>query len=150
MEIDGVRILVKDLKKCFNFYRKDLDFLPTWGDENSDYASFDAGKLSAITLYKSDLMAEVLGNSSLSQPENAREKMMITIRVDDVDRSFGKLKNKGVKFLDEPRDMKSWGIRAVHLRDPEGNLIEIFSKLSPGKWNANLIEECTQNPPMEQ
>ena len=46
MEIDGVRILVKDLKKCFNFYRKDLDFLPTWGDENSNYASFDAGKRS--------------------------------------------------------------------------------------------------------
>ena len=56
-------------------------------------------------------------------------KFAIIIEVDNVDKKFKELKNKYIKFITEPKDMEAWGIRVAHFRDPEKNLIEIFSNL---------------------
>ena len=48
---------------------------------------------------------------------------------------------KGVIFVNEPTDMADWGSRTVLLRDPEDNLIELFSPLAPEQWSEELIEE---------
>ena len=37
---------------------------------------------------------------------------------------------KGVNFINEPTDLPDWGMRVVHLRDPEENLIEFFTPLT--------------------
>ena len=37
--------------------------------------------------------------------------------------------------------MADWGARTVHLRDPEDNLIELFSPLAPEQYSEELIEE---------
>ena len=37
--------------------------------------------------------------------------------------------------------MPDWGMRTVHLRDPEDNLIELFSPLTPEQCSEELIEE---------
>ena len=37
---------------------------------------------------------------------------------------------KGINFINEPTDMPDWGMRVVHLRDPEENLIEFFTPLA--------------------
>lgn len=44
-------------------------------------------------------------------------------------------------FVNEPTDMADWGSRTVLLRDPEDNLIELFSPLAPEQWSEELIEE---------
>ena len=44
-------------------------------------------------------------------------------------------------FEREPTIYSSWGIRAAHLRDPDGNLIEINELLSPEEWSRDLREE---------
>lgn len=50
--------------------------------------------------------------------------------MDNVNETFDQLKAKSIEFITEPKDMKAWEIRVAHMRDPEGNLIEIFSNLS--------------------
>ena len=37
--------------------------------------------------------------------------------------------------------MSDWGMRTVYLRDPEENLIELFTPLAPEKFSQELIEE---------
>lgn len=37
----------------------------------------------------------------------------------------------GAAFETEPTTYRGWGIRAAHLRDPDGNLIEINELLPP-------------------
>ena len=37
--------------------------------------------------------------------------------------------------------MTAWGIRVAHFRDPENNLIELYSELPKGKWDDHLIED---------
>jgi glyoxalase family protein len=37
--------------------------------------------------------------------------------------------------------MPDWGMRTLYLRDPEENLIELFTPLSPEKFSQELLEE---------
>jgi len=55
--------------------------------------------------------------------------MMVSFEVPNVDETYQTLKAKGVEFINEPTDMPDWGMRTVHLRDPEENLIELFTPL---------------------
>jgi len=55
-----------------------------------------------------------------------RQKPEICLLVDDVDKAYQDLRDKGVKFVAEPRD-QHWGGRAATLVDPDGNIFVIES-----------------------
>ncbi|MEG1402952.1 VOC family protein [Bacteroides sp.] len=130
MKFSNVRILVKDYRKCFEFYTHQLGLEATW-DVGECYASFKvADGIEGFAIFTSDLMASVVGNTDKMQPIGLREKSMISFEVDNVDESYKKLSAKGLKFINEPMDMPDWGMRVVHLYDPEENLIELFTPLS--------------------
>ena len=48
----------------------------------------------------------------------------VTFLIDDVEKSYGELKKKGVKFIDELHE-ETWGGRQATFADPDGNIIEI-------------------------
>ena len=128
MKFSNVRFLVKDFAKCFKFYSEQLGLEPAWGDENSGYAYFKvADGIEGFALFVSDWMAPSVGNADKE--------------LDNVDDTYRALKEKGVIFVNEPTDMVDWGSRTVLLRDPEDNLIELFSPLAPEQWSEELIEE---------
>lgn len=131
MKFNNVRLLVKNFKECFKFYTEQLGLEPAWGDENDCYASFKvADGIEGFALFVSDFMAPAVGNTEKEQPSGYREKMMISFEVENVDETYQKLLEKGVVFINEPTDMSDWGMRVVHLRDPEENLIELFTPLT--------------------
>ncbi len=144
MKLNCIRLLVNDFDKCFRFYSEDLGLQVTWGEIGGEYASFDIGLPSGLSIFKSDLMAEAIGNSHKSLPSDNREKFVIAVEVDNVDRSFKELSRKGVTFVNEPRDMTGWGMRTVHLSDPEGNLIELWTELAREKWDKDLVEKAEE------
>ena len=127
MKFNNIRLLVRDFKASFEFYNDILDLNCTWGDENSNFASFDIGLSSGLAIFKAELMAKAIGTKT--NETSPIDKFAIIIEVENVDETFRKLKEK-VSFLTEPKDMKVWGIRVAHFRDAENNLIEIFSNLS--------------------
>ncbi|MEG0454682.1 MULTISPECIES: VOC family protein [Bacteroides] len=130
MKFSNVRILVKDYRKCFEFYTHQLGLEAAW-DVGECYASFKvADGIEGFAIFTSDLMAPVVGNTDKMQPIGLREKSMISFEVDNVDESYKKLSAKGLKFINEPMDMPDWGMRVVHLYDPEENLIELFTPLA--------------------
>ena len=131
MKFNNVRLLVKDFTKCFKFYNEQLGLEPLWGDENSYYASFKVAEgIEGFALFVSDLMAPAIGNIDKIQPEGYREKSVVVFEVENVDEAYHSLKAKGIKFINEPIDMVDWGMRVVHLYDPEENLIELFTPLA--------------------
>lgn len=127
--MEALRLLVDDFDTCFKFYSEKLALKVTWGKEGEVYASFDNGNNGEIGLFKSDLMAAAIGNSEKKQPSNCREKISIIIGVKSVDESYNEMVKRGVQFINKPTDMVNWGMRVVHLRDPEDNLIELCSDL---------------------
>ena len=131
MKFSNVRLLVKDYKKCFKFYTEQLGFEPLWGDENGCYASFKvADAIEGLAIFVSDYMAPAVGNVEKTQPVGYREKSMISFVVENVDDTYQSLLKKGIAFINEPIDMPDWGMRVVHLRDPEENLIEFYTPLA--------------------
>ncbi len=142
MKFNNVRLLVKDFQTCFKFYTEQLGLEVAWGDENSGYASFKViDGIEGLALFVSDWMAPSVGNEDKSMPTNCREKMMISFSVDDVDKTYTDLSEKGVKVINKPLDMPNWGMRVVHLYDPEENLIELYTPLAIENWGKELTEE---------
>jgi len=130
MKFSNVRLLVKDFKKCFKFYTEKLGLEPVWGDENGPYASFKVAEgMEGFALFVSDFMAPAVGNADKDQPTGYREKSMVSFEVENVDDTYQALLAKGVTFINQPTDMPDWFMRVVHLRDPEENLIELFTPL---------------------
>ena len=131
MKFSNVRLLVKDFTKCFRVYANQLGLEPAWGDEDSCYASFKVAEgIEGFALFTSDYMAPAVGNADKAQPVGFREKSMISFEVDNVDESYQAFSAKGIKFINKPMDMPDWGMRVVHLYDPEENLIELFTPLA--------------------
>lgn len=129
MKFSNVRLLVKDYRKCFEFYTEKLGFEPLWDVENC-YGAFKVAEgIEGLAIFLSDYMAPVVGNTDKALPEGCREKSMVCFEVGNVDETFRALKEKGVAFVNEPLDMPGWGMRVVHLRDPEENLIEFYTPL---------------------
>lgn len=129
MKFDNIRLLVNDFDRSYSFYSETLGLKATWGKGGENYASFDVGSSSGLALFRAELMNVAISSQERPRAETLQDKIVIVIEVDDVDETYAKLKSKGVLFLNEPKDMQVWGIRVIHLRDPENNLIELFSGL---------------------
>ncbi|MCL2511055.1 MAG: VOC family protein [Bacteroidales bacterium] len=131
MKFSNVRLLVKDYKKCFKFYTETLGLEPVWGDEDGCYASFKVAEgIEGFAIFVSDFMAPAVGNADKTQPCGYREKSLVSFEVENVDETYQAFLAKGVNFINQPIDMPDWGMRVVHLRDPEENLIEFFTPLA--------------------
>jgi len=61
--------------------------------------------------------------------EKVADKVALTFEVPDVDAAYKALRARGIEFVTEPHDQETWVLRVAHLRDPEGNLIEINAPL---------------------
>ncbi|WP_448788129.1 VOC family protein [Bacteroides graminisolvens] len=132
MKFSNVRLLVNDYRKCFDFYTQQLGLEAVWDIEEC-YASFKvADGIEGFAIFTSNLMASVVGNADKIQPIGFREKVMISFEVDNVDESYNAFSAKGIKFINSPMDIPSWGMRVVHLYDPEENLIELYTPLVIG------------------
>jgi len=144
MKLNNIRLLVSDFDNCFRFYSEKLGLKVTWGKIGGEYASFDIGIEShnmGLSIFKSDLMAKEIGNLDKSLPSNNREKIILVLQVDNVDKIYNRLTNNGVYFINKPKDIAEWGSRVAHFRDPENNLIEIYCELPKEKWSEDLLED---------
>lgn len=123
-----VRLLVEDYLACFEFYRDVLGFKPAWGDEQSGYADFETGT-AKIAIFGRQAMAEAVGRGEMQAGAVAQDRVVLTFEVPSVDRAAAELVERGVAMQTQPVDMPDWGVRVAHLRDPDGNLIEINQPL---------------------
>ena len=123
-----IRLLVNRFKDCFLFYRDVLELPVRYGDENSDYAEFKTDTIH-IALFQRILMANVVDRADHLLDADIQDRAALVLRVDDVTAVYKKLTAKGVEFVTGPVERKEWGCRTSHLRDPDGNLIEINGDL---------------------
>lgn len=74
-------------------------------------------------------MAEIVGEEKSPWKEKAQSKFLLQFKVEDVDKTYDDLHEKGVKCENKPHDRKEWSARVAHFRDPDHNLIEIYKML---------------------
>lgn len=141
MKLIETRLMVERFDQTFDFYAQTLELPVTWGKKGDVYASFQASAESQLSIFNADLMDEHLGLSDIHRVA-VLDKTMLAFSVEDTDKLYEKFAASGINCLNEPHDMPGWGIRCFHLRDPEGNLVEIHQELPREAWSADLQEDA--------
>lgn len=121
METVNIRYIVDDVEKAMHFYREHLDFKieihPAPG-----FALLSKGNLRLM------LNQPGAGGAGQKMPDGTAPKAggwnRIQIPVDNLESFYDILKNKGLEFKNEI--VVGNGGKQVLLKDPSGNLIELF------------------------
>ena len=140
-----LRLIVADFDGCFRFYRDVLGLKVTWGEEAdgsaAGYASFEASDGTTFSINDQSVFAPVVGFETRDPGEAVKDRAALVFEVADVVAEVARLRALGIGFETEPTAYPGFGIRAAHLRDPDGNLIEINELLPPEDWSEDLREE---------
>ncbi|WP_033714398.1 VOC family protein [Bacillus cereus] len=128
MKLLQIRLLVNDFKKSSNFYKDLLGLSISWYEEEMEYALFNNGE-TKIELLSRKTMAEVIGEENKFLEGESQSKFLLQFEVEDVDKTYNRLRENGIEFITKPHDRKEWRSRIAHFRDPDRNLIEIYKML---------------------
>lgn len=126
MQLVSVRLLVDNFPAEVIFWRDVMQLALSLSDEAMSYAYFDAGA-TGLELFSRSEMAAALGEA---RPAPAGRQAVITFKVEDVDAAYAGFVARGATSVAEPTDRPAWQVRAAHLSDPEGHLIEIYTPLA--------------------
>ncbi|MCS0601474.1 VOC family protein [Streptomyces sp. LP11] len=122
MELAQVRLLVTDFAACYRFYADVLGLRPQSGATEGPYEKFSPHAGSAgIALQDRVLMAETL--DELGETATGHRSLVV-LRVDDLDAYCADITARGAVLLRGPAPLTD-RMRAAHLKDPEGNLVEL-------------------------
>jgi len=128
------RLLVTRFAEMFDFYQAVLPEMLgaklMKGTAAGPYANWDVEDQAVLVLFDRATLAAVVGTSALPvAAAPAQDHHMFVCRVDDVDAGAELCVRYGATLVVPPTDWPEWGptLRSAHLRDPEGNLIELQS-----------------------
>jgi catechol 2,3-dioxygenase-like lactoylglutathione lyase family enzyme len=128
MKLTHTRLLVDNYDECHRFYSEVMGLKARFEGAVGVYEEFDTGG-SLLAIYRKDMMSEVVGTSDKPVSAEQQDPVVFCFEVDDVDRAYEELGGRGAAFVNEPHDRNEWFQRVVHLRDPDGNLIELWHPL---------------------
>jgi len=114
LKLTHVRLLLDDFAEAFSFYQDTLGLTCTFGDASGPYADFDTGP-ATLAIFTREAQATT---TELRDPGDGALYPMV---VDDVDAEAARL------GLPVPVSRTDWGIRVTYVRDPAGNLLELYS-----------------------
>ncbi|GHJ37670.1 VOC family protein [Streptomyces sp. TS71-3] len=122
MELAQVRLLVSDFPACYRFYADVLGLKPQSGAVDGPYEKFSPAVGSAgVALQDRVAMSEVLGE--LAEAASGHRSLVV-LRVDDLDAYCAEIAGRGGQLVQGPGPMTE-RMRVAHLKDPEGNLVEL-------------------------
>ncbi len=120
----ATRILTDDVDGLLAFYERIIGVTanrihPLFGEIETESGTLAISSTQTIP---------VLGQGSLEPPAN--RSVMLDVLVEDVDALYPTLRDVVKEFVNEPTTMP-WGNRSLLLRDPDGNLVNLFTPTSP-------------------
>jgi catechol 2,3-dioxygenase-like lactoylglutathione lyase family enzyme len=126
MKIASIRIITADIKPLIRFYEQ-VTGLPII-QYTEDFAELRTP--SFVLAIGSTRTLQLFGGAHLATPESNRS-LILEFYVDDVDLEYHKLvEHLGNNIVQIPTTMP-WGNRSMLFRDPDGNLINFFTPLTP-------------------
>ena len=124
MDFISVRIITGDIARLVSFYERVTGVPANWSGE--DFAELSTGR---ATLAIGSARTVPLFAPGAARPAD-NHTVIIEFLVDDVDRVYKNLAGFVEDFVNEPTTMP-WGNRSLLFRDPDGNLINFFSPVTP-------------------
>ena len=122
------RLLVADLKACFEFYRDVMEFKVAIEALEDGYAEFSTPAMQ-LSLFRRQEMADMIGSDRPPVTVECQDKVALVFTVTNVDKAHHDLRAKGVHFATEPLSNPTYALKTVYLRDPDGTLIGLFQPM---------------------
>src|SRR5215218_1353101 len=120
MQLTHVRMLVSDIEAAKRFYGETLGL--EVGADYGSYVEFRAGAASIALFPRAEQQEAV----ELREPGDGPLPVLVVDSVDEV------VERVREHVVGGPLDRKDWGGRVVYVRDPDGNLLELFQDIGMG------------------
>jgi predicted enzyme related to lactoylglutathione lyase len=124
MDFVSTRIITGDIARLVDFYERATGVQAGWSNE--DFAELTTA---SATLAIGSTRTVPLFAPGAARPADNRT-VIIEFLVDDVDGVHQNLAGFVEDFVNEPTTMP-WGNRSLLLRDPDGNLVNFFTPVTP-------------------
>jgi predicted enzyme related to lactoylglutathione lyase len=124
MKLTSLRIITKDIKQSVQFYEKALGLTAQWFTE--DFAELSTG---SITLAIGSTRTMKMFSDNLTE-STGNKSSIIEFLVVNVDDEYERIKNITDDIIQTPTTMP-WGNRSLLFCDPDGNLINFFTPVTP-------------------
>ena len=124
MEFVSIRIITEDVQRLADFYERVTGLPATVANENFAELRTAAGTLAI----GSARTVPVFAPGAARAADN--HSVIIEFLVDDVDAVHRNLAGLVEEFVQEPTTMP-WGNRSLLFRDPDGNLVNFFTPVTP-------------------
>jgi predicted enzyme related to lactoylglutathione lyase len=123
MKFISTRLITADVKRLVAFYEMVSGIPAVWGNDLFAEIPTPVGTLAI----GSDKTVPLFGAGS-AEPAANRSAILEFI-VDDVDAEYQRLRDRVAEVVTEPTTMP-WGNRALLFRDPDGNLVNLFTPVT--------------------
>ena len=125
MKFVSTRIITADVNRLVDFYEMVTEVSAVWGNELFAEIPTPVGTLAI----GSDKTVPLFGDGS-AEP-GANRSVIVEFIVEDVDAEYARLRERvvEVEVVTEPTTMP-WGNRALLFRDPDGNLVNLFTPVT--------------------
>lgn len=124
MDFVSIRIITADVARLVGFYERATGVRADWATE--DFAEL---RTAHGTLAIGSTRTVPLFAPGAARPAD-NHSVIIEFLVDDVDRVHQNLAGFVTDFVNEPTTMP-WGNRSLLFRDPDGNLVNFFTPVTP-------------------
>lgn len=124
MDFVSIRIITDDVARLVSFYEHATGVQASWPNEN--FAELTT--TSATLAIASTRTVSLFGPGSARSADN--HTVIVEFLVDDVDGVYKNLTGFVEDFVNEPTTMP-WGNRSLLFRDPDGNLVNFFTPVTP-------------------
>jgi predicted enzyme related to lactoylglutathione lyase len=123
MKFVSTRVITADVKRLVTFYEMVTGVTAVWGNDLFAEIFTAVGTLAI----GSDKTVPLFGQGSAEPAAN--RSVIIEFIVDDVDSEYERLREQLSEVVTEPTTMP-WGNRALLFRDPDGNLVNLFTPVT--------------------
>ncbi len=120
----SIRVITDDVSRLAEFYEGVTGTSVRWSTPDFAELETPAGTLAI----GSTRTVALFGAASARPADN--HTAIIEFLVDDVDAEYERVKQLTRDFVNEPTTMP-WGNRSLLFRDPDGNLVNFFTPVTP-------------------
>jgi catechol 2,3-dioxygenase-like lactoylglutathione lyase family enzyme len=122
--VNAYALTVLDVKGCAEFYRDKLGLKLQELQDEFAYLTFGGNGGPGVALVSATGLSREIPKERVRPGEKLLQRNYFAVFLDDTDRAYDELREKGVRFLQPPATREN-GQRFAFFEDPEGNLWEI-------------------------
>lgn len=126
MNLISIRIITANINDLVSFYETVtaatmIKLNEDFAELNTRFGTLAIGSTRTLQFFGGDTVAEAANNRSA----------IIEFIVADVDQEYKRLASLLVPYLVQPPTTMPWGNRSLLFRDPDSNLVNFFTPVSP-------------------